>query len=268
MSSERDRGGPTQEQLGDGASTGLDSDADVRALAAELNAAIAVNGTVERSVKEKRYLKTSLRHHGTPVPVTRRLVKDLLKRHPNLTRSQVLVMVEELWTSGVHEARTAVVELLALRSACLGPDDLQLLERLLREARTWALVDELAPRVVGPLRSRHPEVEATLDAWAADADFWLRRAALLTYLQPLRRGEDVFERFTQLADGMLEDREFFIRKAIGWALRERGKCAPDEVYAWLVPRLKRTSGLTLREASKYLRPEQAASLRATPSASA
>jgi 3-methyladenine DNA glycosylase AlkD len=162
----------------------------------------------------------------------------------------------------VHETRAAAVMVLAGRAELLLPSDLPLLTRWLREARTWALVDEIAPRVVGPLLARYPEVEATIGLWATDEDFWLRRAALLSYLGPLRRGEDVFERFAQLADGMLEEREFFVRKAIGWALRERGKRAPNEVHAWLLPRLARTSGVTLREAVKYLAPEQAAELKA------
>jgi 3-methyladenine DNA glycosylase AlkD len=59
---------------------------------------------------------------------------------------------------------------------------------------------------------------------------------------------------------MLDEKEFFIRKAIGWVLREAGKTRPDEVYEWLAPRVDRASGVTLREAVKYLRPDQRARL--------
>jgi len=83
---------------------------------------------------------------------------------------------------------------------------------------------------------------------------------LLSYLFPMRRGELVFERFARLADPMLEEREFFIRKAIGCLLRERAKRAPDEVFDWLELRKPRASGLTLREASKYLPEQQRATL--------
>jgi 3-methyladenine DNA glycosylase AlkD len=55
---------------------------------------------------------------------------------------------------------------------------------------------------------------------------------------------------------MLDEKEFFIRKAIGWVLREVGKQRPDEVFEWLAPRTARTSGVTMREAVKYLKPEQ------------
>ncbi len=80
----------------------------------------------------------------------------------------------------------------------------------------------------------------------------MRRSALLALLLPLRRGEGDFERFSRYADAMLDEREFFIRKAIGWVLREASKKQPDRVYAWLEPRAGRASGITVREAVKYL----------------
>ena len=104
--------------------------------------------------------------------------------------------------------------------------DVGLVEQLLREARTWALVDELAAVVVGGLVERHPELGAVLDRWAIDPDLWIRRSALLALLVPLRRGGGDFARFARYADGMLDEPEFFIRKAIGWVLRDTGQKAP------------------------------------------
>ena len=60
------------------------------------------------------------------------------------------------------------------------------------------------------------------------------------------------DRFLARAEPMLEEREFFIRKAIGWVLREAGKRRPADVVAWLAPRTHRASGVTVREAVKYL----------------
>jgi 3-methyladenine DNA glycosylase AlkD len=75
---------------------------------------------------------------------------------------------------------------------------------------------------------------------------------MLALLVPLRRGGGDFERFARYADAMLEDREFFIRKAIGWVAREVSKKRPALVAEWLAPRMHRASGVTLREARKYL----------------
>ena len=139
---------------------------------------------------------------------------------------------------------------------------MRLLERLIRQSKTWAFVDELAIAIVGPLVERSPEVLPVIDRWAVDTDFWLRRSAMLALLRPLRRGDGDFRRFARYADRMLEEREFFIRKSIGWVLRETGKPKPEVVYAWLLPRAARASGVTVREAVKYLSAAQRAELLA------
>ncbi|HEX2738764.1 MAG TPA: DNA alkylation repair protein, partial [Acidimicrobiia bacterium] len=148
------------------------------------------------------------------------------------------------------------VELLERHANLLQPRDMDLLERFLRESRTWALVDPLAASVVGNLVERHPELGAVLDRWATDDDFWIRRSALLALLGGLRRGDGDFDRFSRYADAMLEEKEFFVRKAIGWVLRETAKQRPTLVYEWLLPRAGRASGVTLREAVKPLSEQQ------------
>jgi hypothetical protein len=143
--------------------------------------------------------------------------------------------------------------LLVLYGELLLPDDTPLLERLVRESRTWALVDGLAASVAGSLVERFPDaMHPRLARWAKDDDFWLRRASLLAYLTGLRRGAGHFDRFTALADPMLEDRELFIRKAIGWVLRETARKRPELVTRWLEPRRDRASGLTVREAYRHI----------------
>lgn len=113
-------------------------------------------------------------------------------------------------------------------------------------------MDPLAVQVAGSLVERHRRLGRTLDRWARDPDFWLRRAAMLALIPGLRRGEGDLERFLGYADAMLEEREPFIRKAIGWVLREAGKRRPDLVADWLEPRAARASGVTIREALKPL----------------
>jgi 3-methyladenine DNA glycosylase AlkD len=146
-----------------------------------------------------------------------------------------------------------VVELLDVYADRLEARDLAgALERYLRESRTWALVDGLAASVAGPLVERFPALGRTLDRWARDDDFWIRRAALLAELIPLRQGRGDFARFGRHAEAMLGETEFFVRKAIGWVLRDASRRDPERVARWLLPRAARASGLTLREATKHL----------------
>jgi 3-methyladenine DNA glycosylase AlkD len=226
---------------------------DAERTAAAIEARLRALGTPERATNEARYLKSDLTHLGVRVPEIRREAERAALGVSD--RRELLALAQALWAEPVHERRACAAFLLQARVDLLRPADLPLLKRLIREARTWALVDPLAGSVLGPLLLAHPEAADRLDAWARDRDLWVRRAALLAQLAPARAGVSL-DRFFGYADAMLEEREFFIRKAIGWVLREASKSRPDEVYEWLAPRAERASGVTIREAVKYLGPEQ------------
>ena len=225
-------------------------------LAASIESQLCAAGDPGRAEQERRYLKSELVHFGVSVPATRLIVRSALAEGPPLAHRALIDLVNALWSSQVFECRRAAVEALELRREVLLPADIEVVESLLRGSGTWALVDELATHVVGDLVQRFPELASTLDRWASDEDFWIRRAALLALLLPLRRGEGDFDRFGRYADAMLEEREFFIRKAIGWVLRDTGRKRPQLVYDWLTPRVARASGTTVREAVKSLADDQ------------
>jgi 3-methyladenine DNA glycosylase AlkD len=227
---------------------------DAAAEAARIEQALREHGTPERAASAKAYLRSELEFAGAPVPAARSVVRSWCKARPSLTRGELTAVTRALWARPLFECRMAATLLLEGSTRLLQAADASLLEELLRTSRTWALVDGLAANVAGSLTERYPELSSTLDRWAADDDFWLRRSALLALLVPLRRGEGDFERFSRYADQMLEEKEFFIRKAIGWILRETAKRRPELVARWLAPRVHRASGVTMREAVKPLAP--------------
>ena len=223
-----------------------------QAIADRLERALATVGTPERAIGEKRYLKSELTFLGATVWQIRAEVKAAVQAVPAPDHNQLVALVEALWSRPVFERRMAATVVLDLRTDLLSADDLSLIERLVRESLTWALVDGLAVDVIGAILASDPDRAVNvLDRWSTDADFWIRRSALLAWLRPLRHGAPL-DRFLGYADAMLDEKEFFIRKAIGWVLREVGKRRPDEVSAWLAPRTGRASGVTVREAVKYL----------------
>ena len=192
------------------------------------------------------------------------------QRHAELAAEDILRLAAALWRTPVFELRAFAVELLVRRRALLladprsAPALLDFLEDLLRRARTWAFVDWIATQLVAPLVER--------DAAPLPPPRPLDRGPRL--LDPplgdpgappaLRRGEGDWARFVRYADSQLGEREFFIRKAIGWVLREVGKKRPELVRGFLAPRLDRVAGLTLREAIKYLPARDRRSLRRRP----
>jgi len=232
---------------------------ELAAVVTEVEERLRAAGTPERAEGERRYLKSSLVHLGATLPQMHAETKRLT--HEVTTHDDLVAVVTALWAPPIHDLRSCAVFLLSARVSLLDPADLPLLERLVREAKTWALVDVLAGDVLGKLLVSHPEMAYELEPWAADPDFWVRRSALLSQLAPLRAGAS-FDRFGRWADAMLDEREFFIRKAIGWVLRDAGRRRPAEVFAWLLPRATRTSGVTMREAVKYLPAEDGRRLQA------
>jgi 3-methyladenine DNA glycosylase AlkD len=235
-------------------------DPDAALIEQQLRAA----GSPRRAASEQNYLKSKLEFAGTTVPQARAIVTAWRRAHPQLTRKRLTEVAAALWDGPTFECQLASVLLLTDRRALLQAEDAGLVERMLRTAGTWALVDGLAADVMGNLVERFGDrLHLTLDQWATDDNFWIRRSALLALLVPLRRGDPAnFERFAGYADAMLEEREFFIRKAIGWVLRETGKRQPGLVADWLAPRAHRASGVTMREAVKWLPADQRDALMA------
>jgi 3-methyladenine DNA glycosylase AlkD len=235
---------------------------DSGGLISHLEARLRPAGTPERAAAEKSYLKSDLAFVGVTVWQIRSAVKEIAAEHRGIDHDQLVELVSELWSAPVFERRMASVMFLERYRDLLGIDDLALIERLLRESRTWALVDGLAGDIVGAILAAHPAgTTPVLDRWARDPDFWIRRSSLLAELRPLRAGAALAP-FLRRAELMLDEPEFFVRKAIGWVLREVGKRRPAEVTAWLAPRTHRASGVTMREAVKYLPAGDAARLMA------
>src|SRR5688500_1139225 len=233
----------------------------VRAVADELEARLRAIGTSNRATGEKAYLKSDLDFTGTLVSDTREEVKRLAAGLA-LDHDRLIELTSELWSRPVFERRLAAIMFLQRSPRLISVGDVPLLERIVRESRTWAVVDYLAVDVLGRLVDSDPAAATPImDRWALDDDFWVRRASLLAELRPIRRGA-ALDRFLGRAESMIEETEFFIRKAIGWVLREAGRRRPDDVASWLRPRTHRASGVTMREAVKYLPPHEAGRLMA------
>jgi 3-methyladenine DNA glycosylase AlkD len=234
---------------------------DPEGAAAAVADALRAVGTPERAEQAKRYLKSELEFFGVTVPELRRVVKGAVRDYPGLDAAGMVAWTVALWQGPVHERRTAAVEILTLTAPRLGAEHLATVERLLRESGTWALVDGLAGNVAGEIALRDPQSWPVIDRWAVDADFWVRRSALLALLRGIRAGRPDLPRFTRYAEPLLAEREFFIRKAIGWVLREISRRDPEWVAQWTERHLGEMSGVTFREAVRRLPAAEADRLR-------
>ncbi len=232
--------------------------------AKEIESQLRAIGDPVRAEHDRAYLKSpdGLEHLGITVPILRRQIKPVAKaieRHDEL-----MELARALWRRPVYDLRAFAALMLDARPELIWASDFPRIKEFVRTAGTWALVDPLSYDLLGKVLVAHRTWATRIDSWAQDESLWVRRAALLSQAKPLKAGGS-FDRFSAYADAMLEEREFFIRKAIGWVLRETGKSRPDEVYDWLLPRAHRASGVTITEATKYLYQAQQHQIRAAGS---
>ena len=231
--------------------------AEVRALRAQL----AEHADPERAQVERGYHKSELDFLGTGQTPIRQTAAAFKRAHRDLSHDELIALVGALWKTRSFELRSLGLALLSRYEKLLVGDDVEFLEDLLRRGKGWAHVDWLSTSVMGPLFERTPGLKKTLRRWSRDEDFWVRRASMLVLLKPLSRGEGDFELFSRFAARMIGEKEFFIRKAIGWVLREVSKKRPQLAHAFLAEHIEQASGLTLREGSKYLPARQRDALK-------
>lgn len=192
-------------------------------------------------------MKSSMPFYGVRMPLVRRLVSAQAKglTDPELLRGAALL----LWRDATHrEERYAATTLTALRPLRARLDMLPVHEEMIRTGAWWDHVDEIAHRLAETLAAHPGEMTPLLRDWSGDVDMWIRRASIIAQLG--RRGETDRDLLTTVIDANAADREFFIRKAIGWALREMARIDPDWVRAFVDAR--DLSPLSRREALKHL----------------
>jgi 3-methyladenine DNA glycosylase AlkD len=228
------------------------------ALVTQVRSALAAAGDPVRAAGQQRYMRSAMPFHGVTSPQLRRIMTPLLRGHPPADRETWEATVLELWDGATHrEERYAALAVARHRTAAAWQDPavLDLYRHLVVSGAWWDLVDETATHLVGPVLLAHrAAVTPVMDGWAVADDLWLRRTAILSQLTHKEATDTALLGRCVLAnlEGTPFGKEFFVRKAIGWALRQQARTDP----AWVVDLVRehgdRMSGLTRREALKHL----------------
>ena len=156
-----------------------------------------------------------------------------------------------LWKRPHREEKYMALVIARAFSDFITLDALALYERLIREGAWWDFVDDIAVNLVGALWTHHPKVVGPkMDAWIKDDDMWIRRTAIIG--QNKRREATDARRLFRYCRARAFEKEFFIRKAIGWALREYSYSAPERVIDFLSEEKESLAPLSYREGAKAL----------------
>ncbi|WP_242637701.1 MULTISPECIES: DNA alkylation repair protein [Bacillaceae] len=195
------------------------------------------------------YMKGHFLFLGIKSPLRKELEKQFFKETGVLREPFNKELVEELWSEKEREYQYTALTYLEKIMNKLQKDDLSFMEQLITTKSWWDTVDALAPKPVGKIAEMFPEVvEEMIDGWAIHDNMWLRRAAILFQLKYKQKTNEkkLYQYIRQNADS----KEFFIQKAIGWALREYSKTNPLSVQRFIEG--QSLAPLSIREGSKYL----------------
>ncbi|TWS25144.1 DNA alkylation repair protein [Tsukamurella sputi] len=205
----------------------------------------------ERAPKMQAYMKSEMPFLGVPAPAARSIVTSARRTHPPADRADLVATVRELWDEAVYrEERYAAQHLLRGRLTKGRLELLPLHEHIAVTGAWWDHVDETAHHIAD-LHDAHPEETAAVArAWSLGDHMWLRRLAIISQLGRKDRLDTAL--LTEVIEPALPESEFFLRKAIGWALREYGRTDPEWVRAYVAAHEAELSGLSRREALKHL----------------
>lgn len=226
----------------------------MRDLLSAVRTGLAEAGDPERAIGQRRYMKSAMQYRGVRAPEIARVCRAIFNAHVLGDRDSWDRTVRELWDRAeFREERYAAIALTGHRAYTTyqDADTLPLYEHMIVTGAWWDYVDDLAIRRVGPILRADPAATAPmLRTWATDDDMWRRRTSIIAQIKS--KADTDPDLLTDCLAPNLADREFFVRKAIGWALREYAKTDPDWVRRYLADHGGQMSGLSKREAGKHL----------------
>lgn len=204
----------------------------------------------ERAAGTAAYMRDQFTFLGLAAPEQRRLAREALAGLPAPTEDDLRTVVLACWKLEEREYQYFASDWLRRHVAVPGPGFLATARTLITAKSWWDTIDPLATRLVGGLVRRHPQLGAEMDAWSAEQDMWLIRTAILHQLH--YGAETDTDRLFGYCTRQAGHPDFFVRKAIGWALRHYARTDPDAVRHYLAGYRDVLSPLSVREASKHL----------------
>ncbi|MGP1908602.1 DNA alkylation repair protein [Metabacillus sp. JX24] len=201
----------------------------------------------EKALIMSAYMRGQFQFFGIRSPERKELTKQFLKKHGNPASLENAVF--KLWALEERELQYAAVDILERNKKQLGEKDMPWLKTAITSAPWWDTVDLIASNIIGPLVKKEPSLRARyLDEWAESENIWLVRTAILHQLKYKTNTDEkwLYHVIAQNASS----KEFFIQKAVGWALREYSKTAPESVKAFAEN--QPLAPLSRREGLKYV----------------
>lgn len=209
------------------------------------------NSNSENAFYMKKYMKNKFDYYGIKSPLRKEISKQYLKKENLPPINEFEKVIKELWNEPQRELQYFAMELLFKYSKQLEQEQYLIFEHLLTNKSWWDTIDYIAANLVGNHFKKYPHLTSTVGKrWIESDNMWLNRTAILFQLKYKQATDEKL-----LSEYILihaSSKEFFIRKAIGWALREYSKTNSQSVIMFVHKYDKVLSGLSKREALKVV----------------
>lgn len=203
----------------------------------------------ENAAGQQAYMKGKFAFLGMKSALRKQLTRDFVKTNGLPAKEYLAAFAQQMWAFPQREMQYAALDILIKWKNKVGPEMLPVYQRMVQEKSWWDTVDLIASHLLGALVQNHPELRSTMDDWSTAENMWLRRVAILHQLKYKDAVDEA--RLFAYCEKNMADSEFFIRKAIGWALREYSRQNEAAVREF-VKNHPDLSGLSQREALKWL----------------
>ncbi|MBL7959730.1 DNA alkylation repair protein [bacterium] len=195
------------------------------------------------------YMKNVQPFYGIQMPARRKIFRSARVKYTMASYDEYETVIKQLWRGKFREELYLAVDIAMYYKTFRSDRAMRLYEWMLKSADNWDTVDTVASHLVGDLVLQNRKHEAILKKWARSKNKWLRRTALLAHLR--HKNKTNIRRLEETILSMMDERAFFIQKAIGWILRQYAYTDPKRVIQFVRKHSGRLSNLTKREALKH-----------------
>lgn len=217
-----------------------------------VSASLAAVANSEKAKDMQAYMKTEMPFFGVQKAGRTPILRHVIKTYPPGDREVYEELVRALWALPHREEKYLAQGVAVQHEQFLVPESFSLFQTMIVEGAWWDFVDETATHMVRPLIVNYPaETWPIVDLWIGDEDMWLRRSAIICQVGAKQHTDP--DRLFHFCQVRAHEKEFFIRKAIGWALREYAKTDRDAVARFVIAHRQKLSGLSYREATKHIK---------------
>lgn len=224
---------------------------DVASACEFVGSELARRADPDKAVGMQAYMKTGMPFYGVQKPERTPILRELKTRYRPGSRQEYEELVLALWALPHREEKYLAQGVATAHEEFIVPESLPIYHRMIVEGAWWDLVDEVATHMIRPLVIGHPDqIWPTVDTWIEDESIWLRRTAIICQVGA-KEATDT-DRLFGFCRARAHETEFFIRKAIGWALRDYARTDPDAVARFVRSHREDLSGLSFREATRHI----------------